>query len=92
MPGQTQLTFRLPASLVKRLDRFARQVGDNRSEILRKATEAYLEVAEGLDQSRSRDHETRNLIGSLSSGAGHLAERHSEYVTAVLRKAKRDGR
>lgn len=92
MVSQTQLTFRLPAALVKRLDRFARKVGDNRSEILRRATEAYLDVAEGLGRSISRYDRTRELIGSLSSGAGQLAERHSEYVTAVLHNNRRDGR
>jgi hypothetical protein len=50
------------------------------------ALEAFLQGAPSTD-SRPADC-GEHLIGSLSSGVPHLAERHREYVLAALKHAR----
>jgi metal-responsive CopG/Arc/MetJ family transcriptional regulator len=77
--SDTQVTFRLSGDLSRRIDRLARRAGRRRSDVLREAAEAYVELAEGAGHDRPADR-VRDLIGSLNSAVPDLAARHSEYL------------
>ena len=82
--AETQITFRLPLALARRVDRVARQSGLLRSQILRTAAEAYVQVAED-DGAPPPIERVKDLIGSLRSGVPDLAERHREHLAEALR-------
>lgn len=83
MARHSQFTFRLPAGLAGRIDRYARSTGRKRSDVVRQATEAYLDALEGTSVKPAE--RAGNLIGSIRSGVPDLAERHSEYLKRILR-------
>jgi len=82
-----QVTFRLNRDLVRRIDRLAREAGRRRSEVLREAAEAYVDLAEGGTGERPAER-VRDLIGSLKTGVPDLAARHSEYLQRTLRRGR----
>ena len=77
-----RITVRLPQRLRQALDERARWVQRRPSEIVRMALDEYLRV--GVSKGRPATR-VRGLIGSLSSGAANLAERHRENVLKSLR-------
>jgi hypothetical protein len=82
-----QVTVRLPADLSLALRRASKRLRRKKSDIVRLALQAFLQVGEpGASTPADR---VRGLIGSLQSGVPDLAERHRDYVLAALR---RDGR
>ncbi len=85
--AETQITFRLPKALADRLDRLARASARRRSELLREAAEAYVDVATATVGDRPSDR-VRSLLGSVRTGIPDLAEHHSEYVKRVLRRGR----
>jgi predicted DNA-binding protein len=85
--GDAQVTFRLNRDLARRIDRLAREAGRRRSEVLREAAEAYVDLAEGGTDERPAER-VRDLIGSLRSGVPDLAARHSEYLQRTLRRGR----
>jgi len=85
--SDTQITFRLSRDLARRIDRLARGARRRRSEVLREAAEAYVELAEGGTGDRPTQR-VRDLIGSLKTGVPDLAARHSEYLKHTLRRGR----
>ena len=82
--SETQVTFRLPRSLVQRLRRLAARTGQKRSALVRRAVEMFLEVAEaGSVGGRARS--VQHLLGAFDTGIPDLAQRHSEFLK-LLRK------
>ncbi len=81
---EAQLTIRLPAELVERLDQAAKRMQRSRSEVVRTALEGFL-----TGESRERPIErVRDLLGRVESGVPDLGQRHREYLAQRLR----DGR
>ena len=85
--SETQITFRLPRALAARLDRLARASARKRSELLRDAAEAYVDVATSAGRNPASDR-VRALFGSVRTGIPDLAERHSEYMKRVLARGR----
>ena len=81
--SETQITFRLPRALARRLDELARQSARPRSEVLRDAVAAYVDTAVSGLGTRPADR-VKSLIGSVHSGKPDLGTRHSEYVKQLL--------
>jgi Arc/MetJ-type ribon-helix-helix transcriptional regulator len=81
----SQVTLRLPEGLMAKLDRMARQMRRNRSEVIRLALEQFLAAeVEIIDKPYDR---MRGLIGSFESGVADLGERHREHLIRRLRDA-----
>ena len=81
---ERQLTMRLPADLATKLERSARRLKRNRSEVVREALEQYLDT-----QLEMRPIErVRDLLGSVASGRPDLGQRHREYLTRRLRRGR----
>lgn len=77
-----QITVRLPAPLLERLDRLADERGTPRSELVRAAIRAYLD---GSSASPGHPYElVVDLVGSLEGGPGDLGRRHREYLRERL--------
>lgn len=79
-----QLTVRLPVELANRLDRAAKKLQRNRSDLVRQALEEFL-VVPTVDRPVER---VRDLLGQIESGVPDLGQRHREYLLQRLR----DGR
>jgi metal-responsive CopG/Arc/MetJ family transcriptional regulator len=77
-----QVTVRLPADLVRALERAERASSLKRSEILRRALRHYLGVSRS-GKRRPADR-VRDLLGSLETGVPDLAENHRKYVLESL--------
>ncbi len=81
---ERQLTLRLSANLVKRLDRAAKQLQRKRSDVVRLALEQFLTgQVEAHPIERVRD-----LLGRIESGKPDLGQRHHEYLVRRLRDGK----
>ena len=81
---QHQLTVRLPADLVDRLERAAQRRRCKRSEIVRLALEQFLAV-----EIEERPIErVRGLLGQVESGVPDLGRRHREYLLRRLRAGR----
>ncbi len=83
---ERQLTFRMPANLVTKLDRAARNTGRNRSQVVRLALEQFLGGVDAKTDHRPIDL-VRNLLGSVESGVPDLGQRHRDYLLRSLRRA-----
>jgi metal-responsive CopG/Arc/MetJ family transcriptional regulator len=81
---QTQVTLRLPETLMTRLDRSATQLRRSKSDVIRMALEQYLAV-DADDQPFER---MRDLIGGVATGIPDLGEKHREYLVRRLRHAQ----
>ncbi|MCL4393750.1 MAG: ribbon-helix-helix domain-containing protein [Chloroflexi bacterium] len=82
-----QLTVRLPANLAEQLERTAKRMRRNRSDVVRLALEEYLAApTEERPIERLRD-----LLGQVESGLPDLGERHREYLVKRMRTAELRG-
>ncbi|PIP41963.1 hypothetical protein COX18_01835 [Candidatus Desantisbacteria bacterium CG23_combo_of_CG06-09_8_20_14_all_40_23] len=81
----TQLTVRLPSELYQVLGKEARNIGLNRSDIVRMAIHQYLNsFKHKLDDypySKISD-----LVGITNSGISDLGERHREHLLTRMKK------
>ncbi|MCC6766204.1 MAG: hypothetical protein IT293_16210 [Deltaproteobacteria bacterium] len=73
--------------MVQKVDRVARASGRRRSDVLRDATSAYVEVVVSGSADAPAER-VRALIGSVHTGTPGLADRHSEYVKRILRRGR----
>ena len=85
--AEAQVTFRLPRTLVQKVDKVARASGRRRSDVLRDATHAYVEVV-GQAAADTPAERVHGLIGSVHTGIPNLADRHSDYVKLILRRGR----
>ncbi len=74
----------------------AKRLGRRRSDVLREATLAYVEVAESMPTRPANAElgqlgQLGQLIGSLRSGRRDLAENHSAILRQMLRTARSPG-
>ena len=81
---ERQLTMRLPADLATKLERSARRLKRNRSEVVREALEQYLDTLPEVHPIER----VRDLLGSVASGRPDLAQRHREYLALRLRRGR----
>lgn len=79
----SQVTLRLPANLAADLDRAAKRMRRNRSEVIRLALEQFLASSAHADD-KPFDR-MQDLIGSVESGLPDLGERHRDYLLQRLR-------
>lgn len=80
-----QLTVRMPEALVAKLERAARRLRRNRSEVVRLALEHFLQdVLEEAEAGRPIER-VRDLLGRLESGIPDLGQRHREHMLERLR-------
>jgi Arc/MetJ-type ribon-helix-helix transcriptional regulator len=79
-----QLTVRLPADLAEELERAAKRLRRNRSDVVRLALEQYL--AGGAEERPI--HLVRDLLGQVESGIPDLGEQHREYLVKRLRHGR----
>ena len=84
---EDQITVRLPATLGRTLRRTSCRLGRRPSEVVRMALEAFLQGSPPPTDGKPAER-VEHLIGSLASGVPDLAERHREYVLAVLKHAR----
>jgi predicted DNA-binding protein len=80
----SQLTLRLPAELAAKLERSARRLKRNRSDVVRQALEQFLDIE---PQTRPVER-VRDLLGSVESGVPDLGQRHREYLVQRLRRGR----
>jgi metal-responsive CopG/Arc/MetJ family transcriptional regulator len=81
---ERQLTMRLPADLAAKLEKSARRLRRNRSEVVREALEQYLE-----SEPEVRPIErVRDLLGSVASGRPDTGRRHRDYLIRRLRRGR----
>ena len=79
---ERQLTMRLSADLAAKLERSAKRLKRNRSEVVREALEQYLD-----SQPEVRPIErVRDLLGRVQSGVPDLGQRHRDYLVRRLRR------
>ena len=76
-----QISLRLPARLLERLDVAARARGARRSELVREAIRSYLEGPGPGEPDRPYTR-VEDLVGTLSGGPPDLGRRHREYLKA----------
>ncbi len=79
-----QLTVRLPADLADALERAAKRLRRNRSDVVRLALEQYL-VASAEEKPI---HLVRDLLGQVETGIPDLGEHHREYLVKRLRHGR----
>lgn len=79
-----QLSFRLPASLAKKLDEAAIRMKRKRSEVARLALEQFLET----DLEVRPIERVRDLLGKVERGIPDLGERHRDYLKAQIRHGR----
>jgi Arc/MetJ-type ribon-helix-helix transcriptional regulator len=82
---ERQVSIRLPAALVDELDRRARRRRRPRSEVIRSALTAFLELPEGALESRPIDR-VRSLLGSVSGLPADLSTRARGYLEDLGRR------
>jgi Arc/MetJ-type ribon-helix-helix transcriptional regulator len=84
----SQISLRLPETLLREIDRQARQRRLSRSDVIRQLLEAQLGGARDaeLDHPYAR---VRDLVGSVSGGPTDLGRRHREYLTELVRDRRR---
>ncbi|MBI2534030.1 MAG: ribbon-helix-helix protein, CopG family [Deltaproteobacteria bacterium] len=81
---ERQLTMRLPADLAAKLERSARRLKRNRSEVVRQALEHFLDTEPEVRPIER----VRDLLGSIASGRPDLGRRHRDYLIRRLRRAR----
>jgi len=81
-----QLTVRIPLHLREALDRASHAAGLRNSDVVRRALQNYLAVADERDAKPAE--RVRELIGSLESGVPDLAERNRTYIIESLTSGK----
>ena len=80
----TQFSVRLPEDLHNALRQVSRQSGMKSAEIVRQALREHLHLHPDHNAHRSPAARSAHLLGSLESGIPDLAERHREYLLAML--------
>jgi hypothetical protein len=80
---ETQISLRLPETLLKRIDREARKRRVRRSDLVRQALEAFLNGETAVIGGRPYDL-IRDLVGSVSGGPPDLGARHREYLRDLI--------
>jgi metal-responsive CopG/Arc/MetJ family transcriptional regulator len=81
---ERQLTMRLPADLAEKLERSARRLKRNRSEVVREALEQYLQS----DPEVRPIDLVRDLLGSVASGRRDLGQHHRDYLIRRIRRGR----
>lgn len=81
----SQVSVRLPDTLLERLDRRAETLRRKRSEVIRLAVEHFLEETSDLDREQRPIDRVRDLLGSYESGIPDLGQRHHEHLLRRLR-------
>ncbi|MBI1874421.1 MAG: hypothetical protein HYS05_11125 [Acidobacteria bacterium] len=81
-----QLTIRLPADLGRALRRTSRRLQRKKSEVVRLALQAFVQVDHTPD-AKPADR-VAHLIGSLDSGVPDLATRSRHYILESLRRGR----
>jgi len=74
-----QVSLRLPSSMLAELDRRAKRRRVNRTELIRDALSAYIELPEGALQRRPIDR-IRHLLGAIDGLPADLASRADAYL------------
>ena len=80
---ESQLTLRLPMELAGKLERSAKRLKRNRSDVVRLALNQFLEAEPAATRPVDR---VRDLLGSVESGVPDLGQRHREHLIARLRR------
>ncbi len=83
---EQQLTLRMPGELAAKLERAAKRLKRNRSDVVRLAVEEFLAGGAASPETRPIER-VRDLLGRLESGVPDLGQRHREYL---LRRLRRD--
>jgi len=83
---ESQVTVRIPEDLRQALDEASRSMQRKRSEIVHMALRAFLQGTGGAADRPAEG--VRGLLGSVTSGVPHLAERHREYVIRSLKHGR----
>ena len=81
---ERQLTMRLPADLAAKLERSARRLKRNRSEVVRQALEHFLDS----EPEQRPIERVRDLLGSVASGRSDMGQRHRDYLIRRLRRGR----
>jgi metal-responsive CopG/Arc/MetJ family transcriptional regulator len=82
---ETQITLRLSADLVKRVDRAAQAMQRSRSDVVRRAIDEFVSPA----PERAAFDRISDLIGSVESGMPDLGTNHRDYLLRKLRNARK---
>ena len=80
---ESQLTLRLPAVLAGKLERSAKRLQRNRSDVVRLALDQFLAAEPAAMRPVER---VRDLLGSVTSGVPDLGTKHREHLIARLRR------
>ena len=80
---ESQLTLRLPAALAGKLERSAKRLQRNRSDVVRLALDQFLAAEPAAMRPVER---VRDLLGSVTSGVPDLGTKHREHLIARLRR------
>lgn len=81
MTLDSQLSVRIPGDLADRLDETAEARGVDRSEVVRRALQLYLEGVAAADRPWER---IGHLAGAASGGPPDLGARHREHLEVLL--------
>lgn len=79
-----QITLRLPADLLRGVDRARRLRRKSRSAVIREALESYVNDRTAATADRPYDR-VKHLCGILSGGPPDLGAKHSEYLKDRIR-------
>jgi predicted DNA-binding protein len=82
-----QLTIRLPAEYLDRIEQIAKSTGLKKSDIARIAIKKFVEEYGGDEQV---DHfsAAKNLIGVVQSGIPDLGQNHRKYLISKIKAVK----
>ena len=80
---ESQLTLRLPAALAGKLERSAKRLQRNRSDVVRLALDQFLAAEPAATRPVER---VRDLLGSVASEVPDLGTKHREHLIARLRR------
>ena len=81
---ESQLTLRLPGALASKLDRSAKRLRRNRSDVVRLALEQFLDAEPEIRPVER----VRDLLGSIESGVPDLGQHHREHLIRRLRRGE----
>ena len=82
---ERQVSLRLPAKLLREIDRRAKRRKRSRAEIIRTAVTAYLELPEGALDDRPIER-VGDLLGSVGKLPRDLATRADKYLASLGRR------
>jgi hypothetical protein len=82
---RTQISLRLPASLLNELDRRARVSRQSRSDVIRDILEGHLRVSRSGTPADHPYGRVRDLVGSVAGGPIDLGRRSREYLVELVR-------